>query len=114
MLLVFSNDRFGFNWMCDDYKIPVDWKIGKGFEAHHTIPQKFRPFFEKMGINIDKPGNVVWREAKGHRNKSNGLTKDWNRFMSNKNNKPTKKQVYKFRDQMEKKHFGNKSDTPQN
>ena len=77
-------------------------KIGKGCEAHHTIPQKFRGKFEKMGINIDKPGNVVWREAKGHHKKSNGLTKDWNLFMRRKKYKPTKKQVYEFRDKMEK------------
>ncbi len=33
-----------------------------------------------MGINIDNPGNVVWREAKGHHKKSNSLTKEWTDF----------------------------------
>ena len=27
------------------------------------------------------PGNVVWREANGHRKKSNALTIDWDIFM---------------------------------
>lgn len=89
-------------------------KIGKGFEAHHTIPQKYRNYFEKIGINIDKPGNVVWRESKGHQKQSNSLTNEWTRFMYEHKGKPTKEQIYKFRDEMEKKYFGNKSDVPKN
>ena len=91
----------------------VTGKIGKGFEAHHTLPQKYRKQFEKLGINIDEPGNVVWREANGHRKKSNALTNDWDKFMEQKT-PTTKKQVYQFRDKMEKKHFGSKYDTPTN
>ena len=85
------------------------------YEAHHTLPQKYRKQFEKLGINIDNPGNVVWREANGHRKKSNALTNDWDKFMSNHKGKPTKTQVTNFRDQLEKKYFGNKiGDTPIN
>lgn len=29
-------------------------KIGKGYEAHHTLPQKYRERFEQLGINIDE------------------------------------------------------------
>uniref|UniRef100_UPI000E9E2DFD hypothetical protein n=1 Tax=Prevotella sp. AM42-24 TaxID=2293125 RepID=UPI000E9E2DFD len=90
-------------------------KIGKGYEAHHTLPQKYRQQFEKLGINIDEPGNVVWREANGHRKKSNALTRNWDNFMINHKGKPTKTQVTNFRDQLEKKYFGNKiGDTPTN
>ena len=89
----------------------VTGKFGKGFEAHHTLPQKYRKQFEKLGINIDKPGNVVWREANGHRKKSNALTREWNDFMENKR-PTTKKQIYQFRDKIEKKYFGKKSDMP--
>ena len=81
------------------------------YEVHHTLPQKYRKQFEKLGINIDEPGNVVWREANGHRKKSNVLTSEWTRFM-NRGKSPTKKQIYQFRDKMEKKYFGNKYDTP--
>ena len=86
-------------------------KKGIGYEAHHTLPQKYRSTFEKLGINIDAPGNVVWRETKNHRKKSNALTKEWNTFIRY-NPFPSKTQVYKFRDSMEKKYFGNLYDVP--
>ena len=88
-------------------------KTGKGFEAHHSLPQKHRRKFEEMGINIDTPGHVVWRETKGHRKKSNKLAKDWDNFM-NKEKPTSKEQIYKKRDQIENKYFGNKSDNPDN
>ena len=90
----------------------VTGKVGKGYEAHHTLPQKYRIQFEKLGINIDKPGNVVWREANGHRKKSNALTIDWDIFMHENKTSLTKEKVFQFREKMEKKHFGNKFDTP--
>ena len=31
--------------------------------------QKHRSKFEKLGINIDEPGYVVWRRSEGHRSK---------------------------------------------
>ncbi len=64
-----------------------------------------------MCIVQDEPGNVVWREANGHRKMSNALTNKWNEFMRKYKN-PTKKQIYQFRDAIEKKYFGNKYDTP--
>ena len=90
----------------------VTGKVGKGYEAHHTLPQKYRIQFEKLGINIDKPGNVVWREANGHRKKSNALTIDWDIFMHENKTSLTKEKVFQFREKMEEKHFGNKFDTP--
>ena len=32
-------------------------KVGKGHEAHHTLPQKYRKQFEALDINIDEPRN---------------------------------------------------------
>ena len=84
-------------------------KTGKGYEAHHTLPQKWRKQFEEFGINIDEPGNVVWRETKNHRKNNNKLTKEWNKYMEQNH---TKKQVLKKRDELEKKYFGNKGDNP--
>ena len=83
----------------------VTGKSGKGYEAHHTLPQKYRAQFEKLGINIDEPGNVVWRKTNEHRKKSRALTKEWDKFMIRKK-PPTKKLVIQFRNEMEKKHFG--------
>ena len=87
-------------------------KTGKGYEAHHTLPQKHRRQFEDLGINIDEPGNVVWRETKNHQKKSNSLTREWDSFMFKHNGAPTKKQIYKQRDYLENKYFGNKNDIP--
>lgn len=55
-------------------------KLGKGYEAHHTLPQKYRNRFEKLGINIDNPEHVVWRKSEGHRAKSAEHTKAWDEF----------------------------------
>ena len=87
-------------------------KIGKGFDAHHTLPQKYRATFEKLGINIDQPGNVVWREASRHRKFSNAMTKEWDKFVKDTKGSFTKKEAYNFRDYLEKKYFGNKYDMP--
>ena len=62
-----------------------------------------------MGINIDEPGNVVWREAKSHRKNSKKLINEWTEYMQTM---PTKKQMMKKRDELEKKYFGNKGDIP--
>ncbi len=87
-------------------------KTGEGYEANHTLPQKWREKFEELGINIDKPGNVVWRDTKNHRKNNNILTKEWNRIMRKT---PTKEQVMKKRDELENKFFGNKGgDVPNN
>jgi RHS repeat-associated protein len=83
-------------------------KLGKGYDAHHTLPQKYRKEFEKLGINIDEPGNVVWRSKENHRQNSNQLRKEWDDFMSNPENRTTES-IMKFRDKMEKKYFNNKT-----
>ncbi|MBQ4449934.1 MAG: hypothetical protein II900_05825 [Prevotella sp.] len=43
-----------------------------------------------MGI----PGNVVWRDTKGHRKNNHALTKEWDDFM-NKEKPTSKEQIYK-------------------
>ena len=86
-------------------------KLGKGYEAHHTLPQKYRKEFESLGINIDEPGNVVWRKSEGHRAKSAEHTKKWNEFFK-KNTNPTKEQVIDYRKEVEQNVWGNKCDSP--
>lgn len=86
-------------------------KEGRGYEAHHTLPQKHRDKFEKLGINIDEPGNVVWRKTENHRKNNHNITKEWNAKMRNK---PTKESVVKHRDEIEKKYYGNMGDVPNN
>ena len=86
-------------------------KLGKGYEAHHTLPQKYRKRFEDLGINIDEPGNVVWRKTEGHRAKNAEHGKEWDKFFR-KNPSPTKEQVIEFRDKTEQKVWGNMGDSP--
>ena len=81
-------------------------KIGKGYEAHHTLPQKYRNDFEKLGINIDEPGNVVWRKSEGHRAKNAEHGKAWDEFFKNSPT-PTKEQVLQQRDIIEKQVWSN-------
>ena len=88
-------------------------KVGKGFEAHHTLPQKYRKNFEKLGINIDEPGNVVWRKAEGHRAKNAEHGKAWDEFFDNPANKNcTKEQVMEYRNKIEDKVWHNQCDSP--
>ena len=84
-------------------------KLGKGYEAHHTLPQKYRKRFEDLGINIDEPGNVVWRKSEGHRAKSAEHTKAWDEFFR-KNEAPTKEQVMKYRNEVENNVWHNQCD----
>lgn len=86
-------------------------KLGKGYEAHHTLPQKHRSKFEKLGINIDEPGNVVWRRSEGHRSKSAEHTKAWDVFFE-KSNTPTREQVMEYRNRIEQDVWGNRCDSP--
>lgn len=89
----------------------VTGKSGKGYEAHHTLPQKHREKFEKLGINIDEPGNVVWRKSEGHRAKSSEHTKAWDDFFESRQNY-SKEDVLKTRDEIEIHIWNNKGEIP--
>ncbi len=86
-------------------------KVGKGYEAHHTLPQKYRKQFEALDINIDEPGNVVWRKKENHRKQNYQHTKAWDKEYEDLPNK-SKDDVYKLRDQIENEIFENLGDTP--
>ncbi len=90
-------------------------KLGKGYDAHHTLPQKYRKEIEKLGINIDEPGNVVWRKAEVHRTGNTEHAKEWKKFFE-KNPQPTKEQVRQQRDIIENKVWPDapKGETPVN
>ncbi len=77
-----------------------------GLHPRHTFPQKYRDRFEKLGINIDEPENVVWRKTEGHRAKNAEHGKEWDKFFR-KNPSPTKEQVIEFRDKTEQKVWQN-------
>lgn len=81
-------------------------KIGKGYEAHHTLPQKYRERFEQLGINIDEPKNVVWRKTENHHAGNVEHGKAWDEFFEKKP-QPTKEQVLQQRDIIEKQVWSN-------
>jgi hypothetical protein len=82
-----------------------------GYEAHHTLPQKHRDKFEKLGINIDEPGNVVWRRTENHRAKNAEHTQAGDEFFDNTPNY-TRQQVIEYRNKTEQKLWNNMGDTP--
>ena len=86
-------------------------KVGDGFEAHHTLPQKHRSEFEALDINIDEPGNVVWRKKENHRKQNHQHTKKWDDYI---NNHPAanKEDILKQRDIIEEDIWNNLGDVP--
>ena len=81
-------------------------KTGSGFEAHHTLPQKFEEFFSRAGINIHDPEHLLWREPHKHHTKGTEQLKEWSDFIK-KHPDATKEEIMKERDRIEKKVFGN-------
>jgi RHS repeat-associated protein len=92
-------------------------KLANGYDAHHTLPKSkdFKAFFEKAGLDVNDPANMVWREMNDHRGKkSSEHTKLWDMFMQ-KNPNATKEQILQQRDIIEKKVWGNTTgDVPTN
>ena len=86
-------------------------KVGDGFDAHHTLPQKYRKQFEALDINIDEPGNVVWRKKENHRKQNYQHTKKWDDVMNDPANHSQEK-IYELREQIELDIFENLGDTP--
>ncbi len=84
-------------------------KTGKGYEAHHTLPQKYEEKFNEASINIHEPGNTVWRETDNHRGKSHQHIKEWEVFFNKNEEEITKEKIYEYRDKVEKTIFGNKN-----
>ena len=86
-------------------------KIGKGYEAHHTLPQKYRGFFDKLGINIDEQGNVVWRKRAEHQKGNRSHEKAWDLFLE-QNPDATKDEILQHRDRIEIDIWNNAKDNP--
>lgn len=50
---------------------------GKDYNAHHIFPQKFREFFESLGIDIDNPQFGIWLEEHEHLTNAYSYNKIW-------------------------------------
>lgn len=55
----------------------------EGYQAHHTLPQKFRPFFVRAGLNIHNPifGHWWCSRNKSHGRHAHAFNKDWQPFV---------------------------------
>ena len=63
-------------------------------QAHHVLPQKFRLYFSKVGINIDNPLFGSWWERTSHLKKASEYNDAWKTFFINKN--PTQDEIFDF------------------
>jgi hypothetical protein len=91
--------------------------MGKGFDAHHTLPKAddLTNFFKKADIDVNDPKNLIWRESKSHQGKnSSDHLKMWRDF-AKKNPKADKDMIMKQKDIIENKVWGNTTgNTPTN
>ncbi len=97
------------NWTKNNYRKGLQirtGKFGKGFEAHHTLPQKFEKYFSKAGINIHDPENLVWRNPHKHHTKTHEQLERWKSFFDINPN-ATKQEILRERNKIEKDVFGN-------
>ncbi len=54
----------------------------KGFDCHHTLPQKFRPFFMKLKIKIDESKYLSWWEKSPHRSAAKSVNSAWEEWIN--------------------------------
>jgi hypothetical protein len=93
-------------------------KLGKGYDAHHTFLKSRIDWFKSKGIDVNDPKNLLWRKSEIHSKTGEGAKKSaehtrlWQDFIQNNPN-ATPEQIYKQRDIIEIKVFGNtKGDVP--
>ncbi len=77
---------------------------GADYDAHHILPQKFREFFQKAGIDIDSPEYGIWVQHNEHRAGSRSYNALWERQISiwKKNNSGTKADIIAFINSLER------------
>jgi RHS repeat-associated protein len=57
-------------------------KSGVGMDAHHIFPQasRFQQHWNRVGLNIHDPKNLVWWESGAHRGATGAYNKAWDAF----------------------------------
>lgn len=76
----------------------------KNYQAHHTMPRKYRAFFAKRDLDIDDTIHLLWWCSKkgykgSHGAKAKAYNADWERWI-NKHPKAKREQVWRFRAKM--------------
>lgn len=54
---------------------------GKGVQAHHVFPHKYRDVFEEVGIDVNDPHYGVWWETKSHLQNAKAYNDIWAEFL---------------------------------
>ena len=60
--------------------VKLTGKNPAGMDAHHLLPQKFRPSFKENNINIDDPKFGVWLDLHLHRKHGKEYNAEWEPF----------------------------------
>jgi RHS repeat-associated protein len=66
----------------------------KGLQAHHILPQKFRPDFAKLGLNVDDPVFGAWVDST-HQDWTRIYQDEWTNFFDTANKEGTKLTIKK-------------------
>lgn len=82
-------------------------KAGEGMDAHHIFPQakRFQKHWEKAGINIHDPENMVWWELRSHRSAAKEYNKAWDAFFKKYGDDVTADQIRNFGEKL-KNYYG--------
>lgn len=88
-LLAFTEDNFRENLGRLTGRLPKDE------DAHHVLPQEFRPQFRRAGINIDDPRYGAWWERTAHQQASSAYNVAWREFFR-KNLSPSAEQILQY------------------
>lgn len=57
-----------------------------GQDAHHIFPQKFRSYFDNVGINIDTPQHITFIDSRIHHAGNYAYNALWSDFIRNNPN----------------------------
>ena len=73
-VLVHNRCKLGNNMINSRNTPPQD---GNNYHAHHIFPQKFRKFFESIGIDVDDSQFGIWVEEHEHLTNARSYNKLW-------------------------------------
>ena len=78
-ILVHNRCKLGEN-MVNSGNLPP--QNGNTYHAHHIFPQKFRNFFNSIGIDVDNPQFGIWVEQHDHLTNAYSYNKMWQNEIS--------------------------------
>ena len=74
--------------------------LPKGWQVHHTLPQKFESVLSKAGINIHEVKYLKGIDPKMHTK----ITNEWTKWEKNLGRTPTAKEIQNFSETINEKY----------